>query len=63
MSNKGFRFRKHKELQLNHKKSNLKNAPRVGCNDMQEANMHSFIKQFLHAEDRKKNSALKDLII
>lgn len=40
------------------KKANLKNVPRVGCNDMQETNMHSFIKQFLHAEDRKKNSKI-----
>ena len=40
------------------KKANLKNAPRVGCNDMQEINMHSFIKQFLQAEDRKKNSKI-----
>ena len=54
---------KQKKKKKKKKKSNLKNAPRVGCNDMQEANMHSFIKQFLHAEDRKKNSALKDLII
>ena len=35
------------------KKANLKNAPRVGCNDIQETNMHSFIKQFLQAEDER----------
>lgn len=46
------------------KKANLKTAPRVGCNDMQETNMHSFIKHFcMQGIEELKASALKDLII
>ena len=57
-------MRGHEPKKKKKKKANLKNTPRVGCNDMQETNMHSFIKHFcMQGIEELKASALKDLII